>query len=503
MALAARRGGGRRVPKPISGPTGGPVIEMKITDAMRAAHIMVCGDAGTGKVMRVRRLAEESLANQGDGDGTAGERRRVIYFTNNDRAFGLASEFDVARIGVNTHNLQVKPDDGEHFAKAALELRQSIVFDFGEMSPEDVSTFLSGFIGVINMTKKVDFDVFFECLDDLIGRKRHRDRSTANTFRSLLLRGPVANGGNGVRVTVGATSPDEVPIETSRHSLTVIGTRTGANENVKSLSACVGGNPTLYQCTVNVASSIRAVQDEQQWLWPMSEGSAAPFMPYYCPLTPLQSDAGSGDEFTVETTDAERAVIGRVVELRAAAEPVTQEPQARRRATRRADSGAGRTKRTQDSSNRLIRASGVGYCVPRSMIARLALRLADGSDLEETKRRPTSEVVTEMKDDRYHVPARWMSSLNTSSFGTSPSLLALAYMEARETDVTAGDAFFGDLKASGPVTADLRGALADSDAPALSQARLEIVRSAFAAYIGGASPTPTAANDDVAIAQAI
>lgn len=464
---------------------------------MRAAHIMVCGDAGTGKVKRVRRLAEESLA--------AG--RRIIYFSNNKRAFGLSSMFDVARFGVDTHNIEMTHQDGAHFARATLDLRQSIVFDFRGMRPENVSTFLTGFIDVLNTTETVDFDVFFECLDDLIGRKRHRDRNTANTFRSLLLRGPAENGGNGVRVTVGATSPDEVPIETSRHSLTIIGTRTGANENVKALSACVGGHPTLYQCTVNIASSIRAVQDEQQWLWPMSEGSAAPHMPYYCPLTPLQSDAGGGDLLVVETNDAERAVIEQVVQLRAAESAIAEDqtPNARKTATSSDPKRKGiRSKRGgMTDHHKQINASGVKNACKRAEIARMEIKMRVGGSLDTLVRRPVAETIAEIAKERYAVPATWAMHLYRSGkrpFSAGIGLMGYAYTVARDEDAARADAFFRDLAASGPLSQTLREQLAICDAASVSQKRFDTTMNAWKAF---RNRKPTAANDDNAVAQAV
>lgn len=514
MGLAARRGG-RRVPKPVSSPTGGPVIEMNLNDSMRAAHVMVCGDAGVGKPLRVRQIAEESLASG----------RTVIYLSNNGMCHGLASAFAIARFSVSSHGLDLTAEDGERFARHVMTSRTSVALNLRALERRDLTSFLAGLMGALNRSEDADVDVFFECLDDMIKRKRHSDRDATNELHSMLLRGPKATGGNGVRVVMGATSPNEVPIEAGNTSLTLIGTRTAGDPNMQAMSNYAGGNPRLYRCSAVYSASIAAVDDRHQWLWPKSEGIRAPHMPYYCPLHPLVSDAGGDGPFGLhDTSEIESGFVEAIVLLRNGDEDGDRDnaPAARRATRQRGSATVARRPRSRISVRKnatrspqklihnrrevqKLRATGLNYYLERNKIAKTAWSLENGLDPAAFRRYDETIISSIMAREEIGSAASWM---NHARHGTgkgamkgivSDRLLAIALIEARRENAEEADRFF-DLLVTGDGS-QLKAIFADiEEEPMLSALRLDAIRSAWA---NRATSRPTAANDDIAIAKAI
>lgn len=461
---------------PISSPVNTAVVEGRLTSNAIAAGVMVCGDTGNGKVMRIRKIAEESLA-----DG-----RKVAYFSNNDRCFGLASRnADLLRFGVNTHAVPMTANDGAFFGQQFVDGDKSMAFDFSEMSVEDVSKFLSAFIGVLVRTKNVSADVFFESLDDLIGRKRHRDKNTVNTFKSMLLRGPTVNGGNGIRVIVGATSPEEVPIETSRHTMTLIATCTSNPANVLALSNYARGNVRITRYEEVAPWGIGHIMDHQHWLWPFADRKM--HMPFYLPLPALTTDAGTSRPIEVETNEFEQSVMQQLADERAAAEQKKKdEAEAKVAASRRGRVTCQPHRTRAPLAPSAAMRAGVG--THRINIARVTLNIANNGGFVPRAFVDQGQLLNLAADDMLTVPANWLSrayKIGTLNKLVSVSLAAAAYAQARTENAAMADAFFeglGGMSDNG-AAGGLKIRLASMKSiPLLASERYDAILSSFRAY---------------------
>lgn len=461
---------------PISSPVNTAVVEGRLTSNAIAAGVMVCGDTGNGKVMRVRKIAEESLA-----DG-----RKIAYFSNNDRCFGLASRNpDLLRFGVNTHTVPMTANDGAFFGQEFVDGDKSMAFDFSEMSVEDVSQFLSAFIGVLVRTKNVSADVFFESLDDLIGRKRHRDKNTVNTFKSMLLRGPTVNGGNGIRVVVGATSPEEVPIETSRHTMTLISTCTSNPANVLALSNYARGNVRLTRYQEVAPWGIGHVMDHQHWLWPFADRKM--HMPFYLPLAPLTTDAGTTRPIKVDANEFEQGVMQKLADERAAAEQAKKDADAAKTTASR----RGRvTCQPHVPSNKRFATVNLHNHSHRLSIARVILNVADNGGFVPRQIVDQSKLRTTMGDAMLDVPAAWLSKaykVGGLNRLVSLALAAAAYAQARTENPAMADAFFeglGGMSDNGAAGGLKIRLAAMKSIPLLASERYDAILSSFRAYAG-------------------
>lgn len=485
MASAHQAANGIARERPISSPINTSVVDGTLSVDSLSAGVMVCGDTGNGKVMRVRSIAEQSILGG----------RKIVYFSNNDRCFGLhALDNSMLRFGAKTHAVPIGPNDGAFFADRFLTGDRSMAFDFGEMRVEDVSRFLSSFMQIVDCTKNVSADVFLESLDDLIGRKRHRDRNTVNTFKSMLLRGPAINGGNDVRIVVGATSPEEVPIETGRHTMTLIATCTANPANVMALSNHVRGDVSLKRYEKVAPWGISFLKDHQHWIWPFADRMM--HMPFYLELGELASNAGSSQPFTIETSPGEKDVLDKLVAAR------KEEADRKRERESNAPTARSRTRVTECRPHRAggIHGLGIRNASHRQAIGRCVLNIAGNGSFEPNGKVDRELLNAKMLDSTYDVPARWVSEcykVATLNSVISISLAGAAYVQARSEDANAADAFFeglGGMGANGPAN-DLKIRLAAMrGVPLLSAERYDAVLSAFRSYARRGA-RPKAAND--------
>lgn len=485
MASAHQAANGITRERPISSPINTSVVDGTLSVDSLSAGVMVCGDTGNGKVMRVRSIAEQSILTP----------RKIVYFSNNDRCFGLhALDNSMLRFGAKTHAVPIGPNDGAFFADQFLTGDRSMAFDFSEMSVEDVSRFLSSFMQVVNRTKNVHADVFLESLDDLIGRKRHRDRNTVNTFKSMLLRGPAINGGNDVRVVVGATSPEEVPIETGRHTMTLIATCTANRANVMALSNYVRGDVRLTRYEDVCPWGIGFLKDHQHWIWPFADRMM--HMPFYLELGELASNAGGGQPFKIMTSRGEKDVLDKLVAAR------KEEADRKRDSEANAPTARSRARVTECRPHRAggIHGMGIRNASHRQAIGRCVLNIAGNGSFEPKGKVDRGLLKTRMLDSAYDVPAKWVAEcykIATLNSVISIALAGAAYVQARSENANAADAFFEGLGGMGANAAadGLKIHLAAMrDVPLLSAGRYDAVLSAFRSYARG-DARPEAAND--------
>jgi hypothetical protein len=493
--------------RPISSPINTAVIPLPLSEAAIAAGVMVCGDTGNGKVMRVRLEAEKSLA--------AG--RQLIYFSNNDRCFGFTSRFaNVLRLGRNAHPMQLLDDEGRFYAELALSSKQSMAFDFSEFTIVEVSRFLSDFIEVINSTKNASMDISFESLDDLIGRKRHRDKNTVNTFKSLLSRGPAINGGNGVRVVVGALSPEEVPIETSRHTMTLIATCTSNPANVDALSKHVRGTPSIGKYVDVAPWGIRFIEDHQQWLWPYAD--RVMHMPFYAELDQLTTDAGGEKSFDVTTTKGEYEAIRAVGTAKAAAAaaaaavtaqrtvaiaarkaPSTSKPHMKA-VTRRVPTRAPRFVNVNGAVDpvRTLKAMNTAYPEISASAARILISYDRTGGLDYSQIITHDQVVAGVRSDPQIVASATLMGRKSNNRIMPVSIATAVHVIASKQDSTLADDFVTQIY-TGRVTSEAAGTLVDQlgkmtglYTEQTNAVRLDLALAAWATF-----RRPKAANDDV------
>jgi hypothetical protein len=499
--------------RPISSPINTAVIDLPLSQAAIASGVMVCGDTGNGKVMRVRLEAERSLE--------AG--RQLIYFSNNDRCFGFTSRFpNVLRLGRHAHSTPLMADEGAFYANLAIATKQSMAYDFSEFTIVEVSRFLSDFIEVVNSTKSASMDISFESLDDLIGRKRHRDKNTVNTFKSLLSRGPSINGGNDVRVVVGALSPEEVPIETSRHTMTLIATCTSNPANIEALSKHVRGTPSIGRYHDVAPWGIRFIDDHQQWLWPFADRLM--HMPFYSELGALTTDAGGEDVFDVTTTKDEYDAIKAIGQARAAADAAAaaERPQALAARARpmaaRARTAAPKIKPiVRRSTGRMPRfanvknpanpiptldAMGIAYPNLVARAARVLISYDRTGTLDYGQTITHDQVIQYVRDDAQVArSSAFCGAMNTNKAVFPLSLATTLHAMGSRQDKAMSDDFMTQICKNRPTheaVSDLLGSLAKM--AGLFTEQTNAVRMDLALAAWKAFSRPKAANDDAALA---
>ena len=458
---------------PMSTPVNTQVVRGNLSKESRESHIMIVGDADSARVLECRALAEQSL-NEG---------RTVLYISDNNYCFGLESAYDINRFGPNTHDTEIGASDGAFFAEQAIA-GTSIAFSLRAFNERDASRFLKDLLTRLYTSENCQIDLFFENLDDYIGRKRHHgDRTTVDAFKKAMMRGPSSNGagGNGLRMVMTSKSPAEIPIETGHNSLTLIMTRTCVPANVKAIANYVG-DARLSDYYRMAPWGAAHMGDKHLFFWPFVDREM--HMPFYNAIPDLVSDAGKPPKRKVDTSKNEETILAKLSESKSQKDAP--------RASLSKSPKCAKSKSTYSAISTNVRQK-VKYSNERVSIARVIRNIENNGEYvphSRTIRTAEDRLKTEVAacDPILKNPSRWANKCTAARIGLpiSTNLAAYAYAQALLLNEQAANDLFNSLLDTSSneyrdFTAYLNAVNASPNSNEMLQAALAYVKNACAA----------------------
>lgn len=424
---------------------------MDLMKSIGRRHAVVYGDVGTLKTHRLKTMVAQARRMESTRIGAGQKGRQVIVFALENSWFGVhdrtTSPFSRYGKGVNGRTIEVQ--DAAELAEIAMgPKRPSQIICLQHLGAEEVSGFLKAYFSMVIGQSDLDTVFCFDILDELAGRKRHRDAINAINLKSLVLRGKSM----GVSVYASATSPTEIPLEIVHQTAVAVFGRMSHDGNLKGMRIIDKRVDSFANYPTYGAKSLEV---GVQFFFPQ-DGSE--YAPYFAPF-PEVSVGDGGQSLPTDETDDEKESTSRLDTSRKeradaeAAAKATAESRKNAKDGKSGGASAGASAAQPrfvapigGTAQKQIEAAGVKNVIARMSIARILMSHSATGTIDFAHRPRRNAVADMALDDRIGASAKWRDNHQSSFSGmTSPGLAGAMHAMLTAEDPIEGERFLMSL----------------------------------------------------------